>query len=153
MQTSDTEGKTKGCGIRYGLVDSTKQKKQSRLGRPRGGQQNQGWRQHRNREERVKKRNEQANDRTNRRYKKLANARYTSRRRVGWNAEQTRFDASVNITSDWKVVEQLEMSEFDKLKVKAYPEARTWHGADMWKSTRRSLTASHQRSREAAKVR
>ena len=112
------------------LVDSTKQKKQSRLGRPRGGQQNQGWRQHRNREERVKKRNEQANDRTNRRYKKLANARYTSRRRVGWNAEQTRFDASVNITSNWKVVEQLEMSEFDKLKVKAYPEAEdvAWCG-------------------------
>lgn len=99
---------------KFDLVDTTKQKKQKRLGNRRGGGRNkQGWRQQKAREERTKKRADGVN-RQNRRYLKLVRARRGTYRRWGWQPD--RKEASVSVKSTWKIAAEFETGHFEKLR-------------------------------------
>jgi translation initiation factor 3 subunit D len=102
-------------GEKFDLVDTTKQKKQQRLGNRRGGGRNrQGWRQQKAREERTKKARSDGQDRKNRRYLKLVRARRGTYRRWGWQAD--RKEASVSVKSTWKIAAEFETGHFEKLR-------------------------------------
>ena len=99
---------------KFDLVDTTKQKKQKRLGNRRGGGRNkQGWRQQKAREERTKKRSDGVN-RQNRRYLKLVRARRGTYRKWGWQPD--RKEASVSVKSTWKIAAEFETGHFEKLR-------------------------------------
>ena len=98
----------------FAMVDTTKQKKQQRLGHRHGGGNRQGWRQQKAREERKKTARSEGASRQNRRYHKLAQAR-----RAGWRNrwnDNDRKESSLNVKSTWKIVSEFETAHFAKLR-------------------------------------
>jgi translation initiation factor 3 subunit D len=99
---------------KFSMVDTTKIKKQQRLGQGRGGGNRQGWRQQKAREERKKTARTEGASRQNRRYHKLAQAR-----RAGWRSkwnDKEHKESSLNVKSSWKIVSEFETAHFAKLR-------------------------------------
>ena len=117
----------------FNLVDTSKAKKQSRLGNGRNQRDKQGWRHLRDRDvrnEERKKQSQQANDTRNRRYLRLMQAKRNSQRRRNWNSmDEVEAESSVAVDVSWKVVETFEFHKFEKLsKLPPKEEDLCWCG-------------------------
>ena len=115
----------------FNLVDTSKAKKQARLGSSRY-KEKQGWRHLRDRDLRIQARKDQAkqaNTTRNRRYLRLMQAKRDSRRRKVKDADAPDLVASVDVDASWKIVDTFEFHQFEKMKEKP-PKAEdiTWCG-------------------------
>ena len=103
----------------FNLVDTSKAKKQARLGSSRY-KEKQGWRHLRDRDLRIQARKDQAkqaNTTRNRRYLRLMQAKRDSRRRKVKDADAPDLVASVDVDASWKIVDTFEFHQFEKMKV------------------------------------